>query len=298
MKMIRLNVLLIFVFALLMGCGTDDQGQPTEGETDQADVEEQRDVTINFGVTPWTSTVPPTKVAKLILEDMGYTVNETNADVGGVYTGLSRGDLDVFMDAWLPDMHRNYMQKFGEKIDDTAVSYSEGTMGWVVPTYVEGINTIDDLKGQEDLFDGKIYGIEEGAGMTITAREMIEDLGLNLEYVASSEGGMLAQASRLINSEKPVLFLGWRPHPMFANFDLKVLDDPTEYFATSEVHVLTNINFQEEVPEAYNFLRNWSIEVEDIEKMIVKIEEGADEEDVAREWIETNQEKVNKMLEE
>lgn len=199
------------------------------------------------------------------------------------------------MDAWLPDMHANYMAEFGENIDDTAISYPNGELGWVIPSYVEGIASIEDIKGKEDTFGGEIFGIEEGAGMTTTSREMIDAYGLDLDYVASSEGGMLAQASRLIGQEKPVLFLGWRPHPMFVDYDLKVLKDPKEYFKTSEVHVLTNKDFKEKAPEAYDFLSNWSIDVGDIEKMIVEIDSGRSAEEVAQEWIDQNQEKVNEM---
>jgi glycine betaine/proline transport system substrate-binding protein len=279
---LKLCIVFIFVTGIFTGCSTATSGS--------------NDKTITFGVTPWSSTVPPTKVARLILEDMGYKVEEISADAGGVFTGLSRGDLDVFMDSWLPDMHRNYMESFGANIDDTAVSYPDGELGWVIPAYVEGVNSIEDLKGKEDLFDGKVYGIEEGAGMTMTSREMIEAYGLDLEYVASSEGGMLAQASRLIQNGQPVIFLGWRPHPMFVSYDLKVLADTKGFFKTSQVHVLTNKGLKDRLPEAYEFLNNWSIDVGDIEKMIVAIEDGKDPEEVAQEWIDQNRDKVDVMM--
>ena len=288
MKKWKLSFLLLLLFTLLVGCSSQTQNTGGNGTNNSE--------TITFGVTPWTSTVPPTKVAKLLLEDMGYTVEEKNADAGGVYTGLSRGDLDVFMDSWLPDMHANYMNRYKSQIEDVAVSYTEGELGWVIPSNVEGIDSIEDLKGKEDLFGGKVYGIEEGAGMTITSKEMIEEYGLDLEYVASSEGGMLAQASKLMKSGDPVLFLGWRPHPMFVDYDLKVLEDPKGFFKTSEVHVVANNSLKEEAPEVHEFLSNWSMPVEDIEEMIVKIDNGADEEEVAQEWIDNNQDLVNAML--
>ncbi|AYA78253.1 glycine/betaine ABC transporter substrate-binding protein [Bacillus sp. Y1] len=286
MKKLKVSLLLLLTFILLVGCSS---GASTSGETG----EDSKNVTINFGVTPWTSTIPPTKVAKLLLEDMGYTVKETSADAGGVYTGLSKGDLDIFMDAWLPDMHANYMEKYVDSLDDTAVSYADGELGWVIPTYVEGIESVEDIKGKEDLFGGKVYGIEEGAGMTVTSHKMIEELGLDLEYVASSEGGMLAQAQRLMAKEEPVLFLGWRPHPMFANYDLKVLPSPEGYFDTSEVHVITNNELKDKAPEAYELLSNWSMDVSDIEKMIVEIEDNnRDAEEVAQEWIDNHPDEV------
>ncbi|MTI81731.1 MAG: glycine betaine ABC transporter substrate-binding protein [Firmicutes bacterium] len=291
-KLIKFALLIVLTLSLFIsGCAGEDK-KPEEGNNVA-----KKDETITFGVTPWTSTVPPTQVARLIIEDMGYNVELEEADVGIVYTGLAEGAIDVFMDAWLPVMHKNYIDKYGDKIDDTSVSYPNGELGWVIPTYVEDIRSIEDLKGNEDKFGNKIYGIGEGAGMTTTSREMIEDYGLDLEYAPSSETGMLGQAQKDIDDGNPVLFLGWRPHPMFVNFDLKVLEDPKGYFKTSEVHVLTYKDFKNKAPDVYKFLQKWSIPVGDIEKMIIKIDEGNDPAEVAQEWIDNNQDKVNKMLE-
>lgn len=286
--------LILMLATVLSGCGSGGggQGQPSGNVGDAQGAKP----TITFGVTPWTSTVPPTQVAKAVLEEMGYTVKLQDADAGVVFAGLSKGDIDVFMDAWLPDMHKNYMEKYKASIEDVAVSYPDGELGWVIPSYVNGIESVEDLKGKEDLFDKKVYGIEEGAGMTMTSREMIKGYGLDMEYQASSEPGMLTQAKREIDAKKPILFLGWRPHSMFVKWDLKVLKDPKQYFKTSEVHVLVHKGLDQKAPEAYAFLKNWSIPVGDVEKMILQIEEGTKPDQVAKEWIAANQEKVNQMM--
>lgn len=284
--------LFLFLAGIVTGCGTNGGNVQTGASGESSGTKP----TITFGVTPWTSTIPPTQVAKAILEQMGYTVKLQDADAGVVYAGLSKGDIDVFMDAWLPDMHKNYMEKYKGSIEDVAVSYPDGELGWVIPAYVGGIESIEDLKGKEELFGKKIYGIEEGAGMTITSREMIQAYGLDLEYQASSEPGMLTQAKRMISAKKPILFLGWRPHSMFVQWDLKVLKDPKGFFKTSEVHVLVHKGFDQKAPEAYQFLKRWSIPVGDVEQIILKIEDGAKPEDVAKEWIKNNQDKVNQMM--
>jgi len=289
-KSLKLSAVFILILVLITGCSANNGGS---GNSDGGAGDKG---TITFGLTPWTSTIPPTYVAKQLLEEMGYKIKLQNADAGGVYTGLAGGDTDVFMDAWLPDLHRNYMEKYGDKIVDTAISYPNGELGWVIPAYVDNINSIEDIKGNEALFEGKFFGIEEGAGMSLTTNEMIKDYGLDLEYVASSEAGMLAQAKRYIAQKKPIIFLGWRPHPMFVEWDLKILDDPKKFFKTSEVHVMTRKGLQDDAPEAYQFLSNWSIPVEDIEQMIVEINGGKKEEEVAKNWIDNNQDKVNKML--
>ncbi len=287
------RILLTVITTLLLfmaACSSDKEASSKSSD------ESSKGETITFGVTPWTSTVPPTKIAGLILEDMGYKVKETKADAGGVYMGLSRGDLDVFMDSWLP-MHKVYLDKFGDKLDDTAVSYPKAATGWVVPTYMKDINSVSDLKGKEDEFNNKFYGIEEGASATEESNDMIKDYGLDMKQVNSSEGGMIAQASRKIAQKKPVVFFGWRPHSMFNKFDLKVLKNDKGYFESSSVHVITNSKLKDRAPDAYKFLSNWSISIDDVEEMIVQIEEkGKDPEKVAREWINNHQDKVDKMM--
>src|SRR5699024_6616964 len=95
-------------------------------------------LTITFGVTPWTSTVPPTKIAEKILEDMGYEVEETEAETGAIYTGLSTGDIDVFMDSWFPNQ-KQYVEEYSDDIEDVAVSYDDADSGMVVPEYMDDI---------------------------------------------------------------------------------------------------------------------------------------------------------------
>ncbi|WP_408010126.1 glycine betaine ABC transporter substrate-binding protein [Pseudalkalibacillus sp. A8] len=284
-KIICIALMMMSLAALIVGCSSNEKssGEASEGQT------------ITFGVTPWTSTVPPTKIAVLILEDMGYTVKETKSDVGGVFMGLSRGDVDVFMDAWLP-MHQVHLDKFKSSVEDTAVSYPEAKTGWVVPTYMEDVNKISDLKGKEDEFNNEMLGIEEGASATKESDEIIKAYDLDMKQVNSSEGGMIAEATRLMAQEKPVVFYGWRPHTMFNKYDLKVLEDDKGFFGSSSVYVITNKDLKEKAPEAYEFLSNWNISIDEVEKMIVEIEEnGKDPEKVAREWIENNQDKVKEM---
>lgn len=287
MKKLLLTATILLLALFAAACSSET----SETEEGTADASQK---TITFGVTPWTSTVPPTKIAGLILKDMGYEVKETEADAGSVYMGLSRGDVDVFMDAWVP-MHQNYLDKFEGKIESTSVSYPEANTGWVVPSYMEDVNSLEDLKGREGEFNNEFYGIEKGAGASLESDEIIKAYEFDFTQVNSSEGGMLAQAQRLMEQEKPVVFYGWRPHTMFNKFDIKVLTNEEGFFETSSVEVITNSELKENAPEAYEFLSRWNITIDEVEEMIVKIEEGGDPTTVAQEWIDNNPEKVAEM---
>ena len=48
--------------------------------------------------------------------------------------------------------------------------------------------------------------------------------------VESSEQGMLAQVARADERGEPVIFLGWEPHPMNANFKMSYLTGGDDFF--------------------------------------------------------------------
>ncbi|GGK00097.1 hypothetical protein GCM10007063_23090 [Lentibacillus kapialis] len=118
-------------------------GCSSSGDTgDSEDTGDGDKPTLTFGVTNWTSTVPPTKIAGKILENMGYKVEEINADAGSVYTGMSNGDIDIFMDSWYP-AQRQYIEEYSDSIESISVSYSDANSGMVVPKYMD-INSAED----------------------------------------------------------------------------------------------------------------------------------------------------------
>ncbi|MEW6771144.1 MAG: glycine betaine ABC transporter substrate-binding protein [Bacillota bacterium] len=258
---------------------------------------------ITIGMTPWSSTIPTTNIAKILLEEeLGYKVNVQKADVGVVFSGLSSGDIDVFLDSWLPNMHKDYMQKYGDKISDVGTIYTEGVLGWVTPAYVEP-DSIAELNEYKDKFDndgdgkGEIVGIEAGAGMMRTSQEIIEGYGLEFELIESSEWAMMAEADKAIKDNRWIVFLGWSPHWMFAKYDLKYLEDPKGYWKGDEVHALVTKGLEERAPDVVDFLSKFKVDVEDMNQMIYEIEvENKDPVAVARGWIESHQDQVKEML--
>lgn len=301
MRKFLLFIVTAALIAVLAACGGNNDAasnankDANEGNDTNTEAE-AKDYTIDFGVTPWTSTVPPTKVAGLILEEMGYEIAETDADVTSIYVGLSRGDLDVYMDSWMP-VHEVHLEKYADDVEDLAVSYDSAASGLVIPTYMDDdIKEAGDLQGLEAEFGNEIFGVESGGSAAEKIDEMIDVYDLDMEQVNSSEGGMLAQALKLMEAEEPVVFYGWRPHSMFTKMDIRMLEDPEEVFNVPSIHVIVSNELKENAPEAYEFLSNWSIPIEDVEDMITKIDDGADETEVAQEWIDNNRDKVDEMI--
>ncbi|UCZ52440.1 glycine betaine ABC transporter substrate-binding protein [Bacillus shivajii] len=298
----KLGLLLVGLsVAVLAACGeandVDETNEPAGDEEEQtSDVVDGE--TIVFGLTTWTSTEAPTNIAKLILEEAGYEVEFSMLDQPVIFEGLVNEDVHFFMDAWLPYTEAELWSRYEDDLQKVATSYSDVPLGWVVPAYVEE-DSIEDLVGNADKYDGRVVSIDPGAGIVTLSEELIAEYGIGDEYTltTSSEFAMMAEAEERIAAEEPVIFTGWRPHSMFAKFDLKFLEDEKEIFKSDDVYVISYNGIEDEYTRAYEILSNWSIEVADLEEMMLKYEEDdVPFEESAKQWIEDNRDQVDEML--
>ncbi|GGK00192.1 ABC transporter substrate-binding protein [Lentibacillus kapialis] len=280
----------LLLSAVMYGCSSSGAVE------NDADNNKENKPTITLAETNWTSTLVPTEIVKNILENMGYKVEGQQAELGAVYTGLSTGDVDIFMDSWAPQQNQ-YMNEYSDTIERISASYEDARAGMVVPKYMEDINDVGDLKGKEDMVNNEILAISESDPAMEDLQDIIDAYNLDVEMINSSEGAMLAAAKAKIEKKEPVLLYGWEPHSMFQLLDLKILTNNKvpEIYGDTSVHVVVNKGLKEKAPKAYKFLSNWSISIDDMEDMITKIDNGQNPEDVAQTWVENHQDKIDKM---
>ncbi|AOM83468.1 glycine betaine ABC transporter substrate-binding protein [Salisediminibacterium beveridgei] len=275
---------------VLGACGNDNNAE--ESLADQG--------TIVFGQTAWTSTEAPTEIVRQILEEMGYDVDISLLDQPVIFEGMQNQDVDFFMDAWLPYTEAALWEEYEDELIQVTTSYEDVPLGWVVPESVP-FDSISDLEGNADMFDGEVVTIGEGAGIVDISREVIEDETYGLddyELIPSSEAAMLGVMETKMQSQEPFILTGWRPHSMFSRYDLKFLEDPEGHFNYDNVYVLSYDGIQEDHPEAYALLSQWSISVSDLEDMMYEYEHHeVPFEETAAAWIEENRDRVDEMIE-
>ena len=247
---------------------------------------------IEIGWVAWDECIANTYLWKTILEEQGYTVTLTQLDVAPVYTGLANGDIDFFVDAWLPNTQAGYWEEFGDQIELLGVINENATLSLTVPAYVEGIDSLEDLKGNADLFDGVITGIEPGAGMMgLLADEVMPGYGLDDEYelLESSTPAMIVALQNAIAEEEPIVVTLWRPHWVYGAMDLKDLEDPQGLWGEADqIQVLGRSGFAEDFPEVAEWLGNFMFTDEALAGIsaIVIDEYGTGEEEAAIEaWL-------------
>lgn len=222
----------------------------------------------------WAEGVAMTHLAKVVLEERDVDVNATLIEPGPLYASLAKGDADLYLDAWLPHTHKDYWERFGDKLDVVGTVFDDASTGLVVPDYVE-INSIEELNENAADFEGKIYGIGSGAGVHTNTIRAIDAYDLDFEQITSSESSMMAELRRSIGAKEPVVITGWKPHYMWDLYDLKMLEDPKSIYEIDKIHILSRKGFSDDQPELAHFFSNFVLDSDKLHELMGMV--GEDE---------------------
>ena len=254
---------------------------------------------VTFSDVGWTDITATTAATTYVLEALGYDTDIKVLSVPVTYTAMAEGDVDVFLGNWMPTMEGDIAPYRDAGTVDTVRENLEGakyTLAVNKAAMDMGIKDFADIATHKDALEGKIYGIEPGNDGNRLIMDMIDGDAFGLkgfEVVESSEQGMLAQVARADKKGEPVVFLGWEPHPMNANFDMGYLTGGDDYFGPNlgGATVLTNTRagYVEECTNVGALLKNlkFTLAMEN-EIMGAILNDGEDPQDAAEAWLKAN----------
>ncbi|HBB81855.1 MAG TPA: glycine/betaine ABC transporter substrate-binding protein [Sulfitobacter sp.] len=262
---------------------------------------------VTFSDVGWTDITATTAAASVVLDALGYDTETKILAVPVTYTSMASGDIDVFLGNWMPTMEGDIAKYREEGSVDTVRANLEGakyTLAVNKAAADMGIKTFADIAANKDALEGEIYGIEPGNDGNRLIQSMIDENAFDLgefEVVESSEQGMLAQVQRATRKEEPVVFLGWEPHPMNANFDLTYLEGGDDYFGPdlggATVYTNTRAGFVEECPNLGKFLNNLEFTLAMENEIMGAILDGGEKpEEAAAAWIKANSDVLSTWL--
>lgn len=273
-------------------CGSDDGGEDTNasGEGGSSSCES---VTLGF-IPSWTDGLSMAHLWQDVLEDKGIEVEfQEIADAAPLYAGLAGGDVDVYPSAWSEVTHADYMEEYGDDIEDLGAWYEGAVLTLAVPEYVD-IDSIADLTGNADRFDGRIVGIEPGAGLTRTTKESVIPAYELTDYslVESSTTAMLAELQSAVDAQEDIVVTLWRPFWANSEFPMKDLEDPEGALGDAEgLHNLARTGFADDCSEVAEMMGDFTLTDEQygsLENMVVnEYGEGRYDEAITA-WFEEN----------
>ncbi|WEZ82894.1 choline ABC transporter substrate-binding protein [Rhizobium sp. 32-5/1] len=255
--------------------------------------------TVRFSDVGWTDITATTATASVLLKGLGYETDVKVLSVPVTYQSLKNKDIDVFLGNWMPAQEKDVKPYLDDKsVDATGVNLegAKYTLATNAAGAALGIKDFSDIGKHKDALEGKIYGIEPGNDGNRLVMTLIEknEMGMGgLEVVESSEQGMLAQVARADKDGKPVVFLGWEPHPMNSSFKLTYLTGGDSTFGPNyggaTVYTNTRAGYVAECPNVGKFITNLKFSLPMENEIMGKIlNDGADPEAAATEWLKAN----------
>lgn len=158
----------------------------------------------------------------------------------------------------------------------------------------EGSEETGENQTVGDLVDYEIVGIDPGSGHMQATEKVLTEYELDdWELISGNGASMTAALKRAYDKEEPIIVTGWDPHWKFLTFDLKFLDDPKlVYGGEEQIHTYARLGLEEDLPEAYEILKRFEWEAEDMGEIMIEIEDGVDPAEAARNWVEANSDKI------
>jgi len=256
----------------------------------------------------WTDVTATTALTAALLEQRGYRPRITVLSVPVTYASMKHADIDVFMGNWMPTQEADRKSYIEEgSVEDLGVNLSGAKYTLAVPAYAyeAGLRDFADIRKFGAELDHTIYGIEPGNDGNRLILGMIhaDTFGLGeFKIVESSEQGMLAEVERANNAHRPIVFLGWAPHPMNLRFDLRYLSGGDTVFGPNfggaTIHTNIRAGYAQQCPNVVHLLRNLTFTIElESELMSAILDQHRDPHEASVAWLAAHPEARAKWLE-
>ncbi|MBZ5758734.1 MULTISPECIES: choline ABC transporter substrate-binding protein [Rhizobium] len=265
--------------------------------------------TVHFAEVSWTDIQATTGTATYILDALGYKTDIKDLDVPIVFQSLANKQLDVFLGNWMPSQAPMIKPYTDAKTIDTVRANLEGAKYTLATNEFGsklGIKDFSDIAKHEKELDGKIYGIEPGNDGNKLVLDMIKGHKYGLDekdfkVIESSEQGMLSQVTKLDKSKKPIIFLGWAPHPMNTKYKMTYLTGGDDVFGPNfggaNVFTNTRAGYVAECPNVGKFLQNLSFTLPmENEIMGLIMDKGLQGKAAAKIWLKAHPETIKPWL--
>ncbi len=256
--------------------------------------------TIRLSDIGWTDVTATTALTSLVLKDLGYRPQIRLLSVPVTYQSMKNKDIDVFLGNWMPSMtadRKPFVDDHSVEVIAPNLTGAKYTLAVPTTLYDNGLHDFSDIHKFAAQLHRKLYGIEPGNDGNRHVLDMIKknmfDLG-RFQLVESSEQGMLSEVERAIRQHKPIVFLGWEPHPMNAMFKMSYLTGGDTTFGPNyggaTVYTNARAGFVEKCPNVGRLLNNlrFSLAGEDAMMSSIMLKHDSPQKAVAT-WLAAHQ---------
>ena len=264
--------------------------------------------TVRMSDIGWTDVTATTAVTSVLLEDLGYKTTTTVLSVPVTYSAMKNRDIDLFLGNWMPSMEQDrapFIKDGSVEVVRANLTGAKYTLAVPAYLYDAGLKDFSDIAQFGDALGHRIVGLEAGNDGNRQVLSLIaknaKGLG-SFSLVESSEQGMLAELERAVRDKKPIVFLGWEPHPMNTRFQMRYLtggdDSFGPNFGGATIYTNTRAGYSTECPNVGRLLKNLSFTLADESLLMGAIlDQHQEPKAAAKAWIAKNPQTVARWLE-
>ncbi|WP_342627250.1 glycine betaine ABC transporter substrate-binding protein [Nguyenibacter vanlangensis] len=252
-------------------------------------------VPIRLSDVGWTDAEAVTAVAVRLFDALGYRPQAPMLTLTMTYIAMRDRRVDVFLSNWEPSGHLAIAPFLADgSVQRIATNLSGAHYTLAVPDYVwnAGLRDYKDIAAWGRRLGYMIFGLEAGNDGNALVLAIIRGNQFNLgrfRLVESSEQGMLSQLDRDVQSRRPILFLGWEPHPMNMRFPIRYLTGGESVFGPdggASVHTVIRAGYGAACPNAVRLLSRIHFTIQDENTMMQAIQrDRIDPSIVAWRWL-------------
>ncbi len=287
--------------SLIVGCALTVLALPAAAQTvDNATTTEPGSCqTVRLSDIGWTDVTSTTAVFASLLQQLGYQPKITVLSVPVTFAAMKNRDIDVFLGNWMPSQEGDRKPYTADgSVDVVRANLVNAKYTLAVPAYAHaaGLHDFADIGRFGSQLNHTIYGIEPGNDGNTHILQIIKQnaFGLgNFKLVESSEQGMLAEVERAYREQKPIVFLGWEPHPMNMRFEMRYLTGGDAFFGpdfgAATIYTTTRVGYSAQCPNLGRLLKNLQFTLSGESEMMNAILNLHQQPDVAaRAWLKSH----------
>lgn len=262
---------------------------------------------VRFGVVGFSDVAAVTALTSVVLEKLDYRPAAVNLSIPIIFASLQNQNIDVFLGNWMPAQaadSKPYLDNHSVEVLGPNLEHAKFTLA--VPDYLynQGLKDFSDIQRFAAALNDAIYGIEPGAAANRLVLSLIHSNSFGLGHfrlIESSEQGMLAELERAYRLHRPIVFVGWDPHPMNLRYPIHYLTGGDSTFGPdfggSTINTVTRVGLSAQCPNLGRLLRQLRFSSHDESEMMAAIIDRHEPLDsAARTWLDSHPATVAQWL--
>lgn len=243
------------------------------------------------------------KVVQSVLERLGYNVVLKTGSHAEIYPLLGKGEVDLFVAAWLPNAHAPYWDKYKDDAVLVTKLFEDARLFWAVPDYVPAT----DLGSVADLhkpavaarMQKQILGTKPDSGLMTGSQKVMQAYALadsGYELVSGNSAERLANLEDNLSARRWFVMPLSQPNYLNRVAKMRALAEPRQLLGGADsAYLAAHKDFQAGIDKrTWRVLQRMSLSVKAVTEMDYLVNVNKLTPDyAARNWMAAHPDTVN-----